>query len=157
MLKKQQSLDFDNSNIKGELLNFLLKRQQRYLQEKGFRIDLIEAVLRNKSENYSYDFEKINLVIPVKQLEFIELLSNHLDTKIFKRSVESIVRAEKICKKYPQKISKSIKYSDLLLFEEKNFFNILKPIINSKKNLCWNAKNYLDQFLLIEPVVTSFF
>ena len=23
--------------------------------------------------------------------------------------------------------------------------------------MCWNAKNYLDQFLLIEPVVTSFF
>ncbi len=156
-LNEQQSLDIDNSEIKSELLSFLLKRQRWYMQEKGFRNDLIEAVFASITENFSFDHATKNPVIPVKQLEFVELLSDHIDTKIFKRSVESIVRAENICRKYPDKISDNIKISDLLLEEEKNFFKILQPIITSKNNLCWDANKYLNHFLLIEPVVTSFF
>ena len=96
-------------------------------------------------------------VIQVEQLEFAELLSDHLETKIFKRSVESILRAENICKKYPQKISRNVKEKDLLLVEEKKLYNILKPIINSNIGDCWTPTKYIEKLLSIEPEVTSFF
>ena len=58
-------------------------------------------------------------------------------------AVEAIVRAENICKKFPQKIPKKIKESTLLLSEEKNFYKVLKPIINSDENILWSPENYV--------------
>ncbi len=157
ILGDQLSLDLDILKLNEELLVFLVQRQRWFFQEKGFRYDLIDAVLGRKIEDSLFNEENKKNILPIEQLEFAELLSDHLDTTSFKRSVESIVRAENICKKYPQKIAKKIKEQDLLLVEEKNFYNILEPIINSEQDRPWSPSNFLKQIFLIEPVVTQFF
>ena len=80
--------------------------------------DISSEIYLESKNNYE------NVILPVKQLELAEYLSDHLETEIFKRSVEAVVRAENICKKYPQKIAKKIKEVDLLLPEEKSFYKI---------------------------------
>ena len=156
-LYEQQAINFDRSKLENELMNFLIKRQRWYLQEQGIRYDLIDAVLQYKSEDNLKIQKYTSLALPMEQLKFAELLSEYLEKEIFKRSVEAVVRAENICKKYPQKIAKKIKEVDLLLPEEKSFYKILHPIISSDHKTLWTAENYVKQLLLIEPVVTVFF
>jgi len=157
ILKDQLSLEFDIFKLKQEMQNFLVKRQRRFFQEKGFRHDLIDAVLGINSEESPLNDRDIRNLIPIEQLKFAEMLSQYLEKKIFKRSVKSIVRAENICKKYPNKIAKKINGTDFSLMEEKNLYKILKPIINSDQKTYWTPSNYLKQLLKIEPVVTIFF
>ena len=95
--------------------------------------------------------------LPVEQLQLAEFLGKHLETDIFKRSVEAIVRAANISYKYPNKIAKTMDQSALKLTEEKNFFTALQPILNSDQQARWNPENYLKQLHAIEPVVTRFF
>ena len=143
--------------LQENLLDFLLQRQRWFLQERGIRYDLIEAVLQNQpgkkqpQENRGYG------ALPVEQLQFADFLGQHLETDIFKRSVEAIVRAENISKKYPNKIVEKIDESALKLPEEKNFFAALQPILDSDQNTRWTPEKYLKQLHSIEPVVTGFF
>ena len=157
ILDEQMSLDLDSLKLRREILDFLIKRQRWYFQEKGLRYDLIDAVLGSKSEDSFLNNFISMRILPIEQLELAELISEHLDKKIFKRSVESIVRAENICKKYPKKIAKNILKKELLLVDEKNFYKILEPIINSSEDCPWSPSNFLKQFLSIEPVITRFF
>jgi len=156
ILNKQLSLDLNIKKLKFELIEFLVKRQRWFFQEKGFRYDLIDAILGKLDDSFFKEKKGIG-ILPIEQLEFAELLSENLEKKFFKRSVESIVRAENICKKYPQKIAKTFNESHLFLAEEIKFFKILEPIINSEKDFCWSPLNFLKLLLSIEPVVTSFF
>ena len=47
LLNEQQKLDLDYTKLQENLLDFLLQRQRWFLQERGIRYDLIEAVLQN--------------------------------------------------------------------------------------------------------------
>ena len=157
ILDDQLEKNIERSKLKSVLIFFFIKRQRWFLQQKGIRYDLIEAVLQIKSKEKILRQNKTSKALPIEQLKFAELISKNLPKKIFKRSVEAIVRAENICKKYPQKIPKKIKESTLLLSEEKSFFKVLEPIINSDKKALWSPENYLEQLYLVEPLVTSFF
>ena len=157
ILEEQLDFKFERSKLKKELIDFFMKRQRWFFKQKGIRYDLIDAILQIKREDQFLLTNKACLALPIEQLKFAELLSKNLQKKIFKRSVEAIVRAENICKKFPQKIPKKIKESTLLLSEEKNFYKVLKPIINSDENILWSPENYLEQLYSVEPPVTSFF
>ena len=64
---------------------------------------------------------KGNAILPVEQLELAKYISAHLETELFKRSVEAIVRAENISSKYPDKIAEKLDESHLEVTQEKNF------------------------------------
>jgi len=152
LLDAQQKLGLDRSKLQQELIEFLLQRQRWYMQQRNIRYDLIEAVLQFRPS------ERVeSKALPVEQLQLAEFLGQHLETDIFKRSVEAIVRAENISKKYPNKIVEKIDESALKLPEEKNFFAALQPILDSDQNTRWTPEKYLKQLHSIEPVVTVFF
>ena len=157
LLNEQQKLDLDYTKLQENLLDFLLQRQRWFLQERGIRYDLIEAVLQNQPGKKQPQESRGSGALPVEQLQFADFLSQHLETDIFKRSVEAIVRAENISKKYPNKIVEKIDESALKLPEEKNFFAALQPILDSDQNTRWTPEKYLKQLHSIEPVVTGFF
>jgi Glycyl-tRNA synthetase, beta subunit len=113
VLDEQQSLNLDRTKLKGELLDFLMQRQRWFFQERGIRYDLIDAVLQITEDDNPSKNNKGNTILPVEQLELAEYLSPHLETNLFKRSVEAIVRAENISNKYPDKISEKIDESHL--------------------------------------------
>jgi glycyl-tRNA synthetase beta chain len=152
LLDAQQKLGLDRSKLQQELIEFLLQRQRWYMQQRNIRYDLIEAVLQFRPS------ERVeSKALPVEQLKLAEFLGKHLETDIFKRSVEAIVRAANISYKYPNKIAKNMDQSALKLTEEKNFFTALQPILNSDQQARWNPENYLKQLHAIEPAVTRFF
>ena len=140
LLDAQQKLGLDRSKLQHELIKFLLQRQRWYMQQRNIRYDLIEAVLQIRPSDRAE-----SKALPVEQLQLAEFLGKHLETDIFKRSVEAIVRAANISYKYPNKIAKNMDQSALKLTEEKNFFTALQPILNSDQQAHWNPENYLKQ------------
>ena len=157
VLDEQQSLDLDRTKLQQELLEFLLQRQRWFFQEQGIRYDLIDAVLQITSDGRPSKNNKGNTILPVEQLELAEYLSAHLETELFKRSVEAIVRAENISSKYPDKIAEKLDESHLEITQEKNFFKAIQPILNTNQDSRLTPADYLKQLHQIEPIVTSFF
>ena len=157
ILDEQQSLDLDRTKLQQELLEFLLQRQRWFFQEQGIRYDLINAVLQNSADGRPSKDNQENAILPVEQLELAEYLSVHLETELFKRSVEAIVRAENISSKYPDKIAQKLDESHLEITQEKNFFKALQPIMNADQDSRSTPEDYLKQLHQIEPIVTSFF
>ena len=157
ILDEQQSLDLDRSKLQQELLEFLLQRQRWFFQEQGIRYDLIDAVLQIPADVRPSKDNQENAILPVEQLELAEYLSVHLETELFKRSVEAIVRAENISSKYPDKIAQKLDESHLEITQEKNFFKALQPIMNADQDSRSTPEDYLKQLHQIEPIVTSFF
>ncbi len=157
ILDDQQSLNLDQPKLQQELLEFLQQRQRWFMQEQGFRYDLIDAVLQSRSDSRQSQETQRSTSLPVEQLNFAEYLSEHLETDLFKRSVEAIVRADNISSKNPEIIAEKLVESELEITEEKNFFAALQPILNADQNSRSTPENYLKQLHVIEPVVTSFF
>ena len=157
VLDEQQSLDLDRTKLQQELLEFLLQRQRWFFQEQGIRYDLIDAVLQITADGRPSKNNKGNTILPVEQLELAEYLSAHLETELFKRSVEAIVRAENISSKYPDKIAEKLDESHLEITQEKNFFKAIQPILNTNQDSRLTPADYLKQLHQIEPIVTSFF
>ena len=157
ILDEQQSLDLDRTKLQQELLEFLLQRQRWFFQEQGIRYDLIDAVLQIPADVRPSKDNQENAILPVEQLELAEYLSVHLETELFKRSVEAIVRAENISSKYPDKIAQKLDESHLEITQEKNFFKAIQPIINADQDSRSTPEDYLKQLHQIEPIVTSFF
>ena len=157
VLDEQQSLDLDRTKLQQELLEFLLQRQRWFFQEQGIRYDLIDAVLQIPADVRPSKDNQENAILPVEQLELAEYLSVHLETELFKRSVEAIVRAENISSKYPDKIAQKMDESHLEITQEKNFFKALQPIMNADQDSRSTPEDYLKQLHQIEPIVTSFF
>ena len=157
ILDEQQSLDLDRSKLQQELLEFLLQRQRWFFQEQGIRYDLIDAVLQIPADVRPSKDNQENAILPVEQLELAEYLSVHLETELFKRSVEAIVRAENISSKYPDKIAQKLDESHLEITQEKNFFKAIQPIMNADQDSRSTPEDYLKQLHQIEPIVTSFF
>ena len=157
VLDEQQSLDLDRTKLQQELLEFLLQRQRWFFQEQGIRYDLIDAVLQIPADVRPSKDNQENAILPVEQLELAEYLSVHLETELFKRSVEAIVRAENISSKYPDKIAEKLDESHLEVTQEKNLLKELKPILNADQDSRLTPANYLKQLHQIEPIVTSFF
>ena len=119
-------------------------------------LSLWVSELSRVSSNVNSKVES-RLSILEEQLQLADFLGKHLETDIFKRSVEAIVRAANISYKYPNRIAKTMDQSALKLTEEKNFFTALQPILNSDQQARWNPENYLKQLHAIEPVVNRFF
>ena len=157
VLDEQQSLDLDRTKLQQELLEFLLQRQRWFFQEQGIRYDLIDAVLQITSDGRPSKNNKGNTILPVEQLELAEYLSAHLETELFKRSVEAIVRAENISSKYPDKIAEKLDESHLEITQEKNLLKALQPILNADHDSRLTPADYLKQLHQIEPIVTNFF
>ena len=157
ILDEQQSLELDRTKLQEELLEFFLQRQRWFFQEQGIRYDLIDAVLQLTEDDRPLTNNKGYTILPFQQLELAEYLSAHLETELFKRSVEAIVRAENISNKYPDKIGEKLDESQLEITHEKNFFKAIQPILNSDQELLLNPADYLNQLNQIEPFVTSFF
>ena len=157
ILDEQQSLDLDRTKLQQELLEFLLQRQRWFFQEQGIRYDLIDAVLQITADGRPSKDNQGNAILPVEQLELAEYLSAHLETELFKRSVEAIVRAENISSKYPDKIAQKLDESHLEITQEKNFFKAIQPIMNADQDSRSTPEDYLKQLHQIEPIVTSFF
>ena len=157
ILDEQQSLDLDRTKLQQELLEFLLQRQRWFFQEQGIRYDLIDAVLQIPADVRPSKDNQENAILPVEQLELAEYLSGHLETELFKRSVEAIVRAENISSKYPDKIAQKLDESHLEITQEKNFFKEIQPIMNADQDSRSTPEDYLKQLHQIEPIVTSFF
>ena len=157
VLDEQQSLDLDRTKLQQELLEFLLQRQRWFFQEQGIRYDLIDAVLQITADGRPSKNNKGNAILPVEQLELAEYLSAHLETELFKRSVEAIVRAENISSKYPDKIAEKLDESHLEVTQEKNLLKALQPILNADQDSRLTPADYLKQLHQIEPIVTSFF
>ena len=157
ILDEQQSLDLDRTKLQQELLEFLLQRQRWFFQEQGIRYDLIDAVLQIPENVRPSKDNQENAILPVEQLELAEYLSAHLETELFKRSVEAIVRAENISSKYPNKIAQKLDESHLEITQEKNFFKAIQPIMNADQDSRSTPEDYLKQLHQIEPIVTSFF
>ena len=157
VLDEQQSLDLDCTKLQQQLLEFLLQRQRWFFQEQGIRYDLIDAVMQITVDGRPSINNKGNDILPVEQLELAEFLSTHLETELFKRSVEAIVRAENITSKYPDKIIEKLDESHLEITQEKNLFKAMQPILNTDHNSRLTPPDYLKQLHQIEPLVTSFF
>ena len=157
ILDEQQSLDLDRTKLQQELLEFLLQRQRWFFQEQGIRYDLIDAVLQIPADVRPSKDNQENAILPVEHLELVEYLSGHLETELFKRSVEAIVRAENISSKYPDKIAQKLDESHLEITQEKNFFKAIQPIMNADQDSRSTPEDYLKQLHQIEPIVTSFF
>ena len=157
LLDDQQDLALDRTKLQNDLLDFLLQRQRWFLQERGIRYDLIDAVLKTSAEIQSAQGKTARPVLAIEQLSFAEYLGEHLETDMFKRSVEAIVRAANISSKYAGRIAEELNESALELKEEKAFLAALQPILNSDSQALWSPDNYLQQLRKIEPVVTRFF
>jgi len=157
VLDEQQSLDLDRTKLQQELLEFLLQRQRWFFQEQGIRYDLIDAVLQITADGRPSKDNQGNAILPVEQLELAEYLSAHLETELFKRSVEAIVRAENISSKCPDKIAEKLDESHLEVTQEKNLLKALQPILNADQDSRNTPADYLKQLHQIEPIVTSFF
>ena len=157
ILDEQQSLDLDRTKLQQELLEFLLQRQRWFFQEQGIRYDLIDAVLQITADGRPSKNNNGNAILPVEQLELAEYLSAHLETELFKRSVEAIVRAENISSKYPDKIAEKLDESHLEVTQEKNLLKALQPILNADQDSRLTPADYLKQLHQIEPIVKSFF
>jgi len=157
LLDDQQDLALDRTKLQNDLLDFLLQRQRWFLQERGIRYDLIDAVLKTPAAIQSKQEKTARPALAIEQLSFAEFLGEHLETDMFKRSVEAIVRAANISNKYADRIAEELNESALDLSEEKNFLTALQPILNSDSQALWSPDNYLQQLRKIEPVVTRFF
>jgi len=157
LLDDQQDLALDRTKLQNDLLDFLLQRQRWFLQERGIRYDLIDAVLKTPAAIQSKQEKTARPALAIEQLSFAEFLGEHLETDMFKRSVEAIVRAANISNKYADRIAEELNESALELSEEKNFLSALQPILNSDSQALWSPDNYLQQLRKIEPVVTRFF
>ena len=157
LLDDQQDLALDRTKLQNDLLDFLLQRQRWFLQERGIRYDLIDSVLKTSAEIQSAQGKTARSVLAIEQLSFAEFLGEHLETDMFKRSVEAIVRAANISSKYAGRIAEELNESALELKEEKAFLAALQPILNSDSQALWSPDNYLQQLRKIEPVVTRFF
>jgi len=157
LLDDQQDLALDRTKLQNDLLDFLLQRQRWFLQERGIRYDLIDAVLKTSAGFQPTQGKTARPVLAIEQLSFAEFLGEHLETDMFKRSVEAIVRAANISSKYAGRIAEELNESALELKEEKAFLAALQPILNSDSQALWSPDNYLQQLRKIEPVVTRFF
>ena len=157
LLDDQQDLALDRTKLQNDLLDFLLQRQRWFLQERGIRYDLIDAVLKTSAGFQPTQGKTARPVLAIEQLSFAEFLGEHLETDMFKRSVEAIVRAANISSKYADRIAEELNESALELKEEKTFLAALQSILNSDSQALWSPDNYLQQLRKIEPVVTRFF
>ena len=157
LLDEQQDLALERTKLQKDLLDFLLQRQRWFMQERGIRYDLIDAVLKTPAIILSSQEKTASPALAIEQFSFAEFLGEHLETDVFKRSVEAIVRAGNISSKYTDRIAAELNESALELSEEKNFLAALQPILNSDPQSLWSPDNYLLQLRKIEPVVTRFF
>ncbi len=157
LLDDQQDLALDRTKLQNDLLDFLLQRQRWFMQERGIRYDLIDAVLKTSAGFQPTQGKTARPVLAIEQLSFAEYLGEHLESDMFKRSVEAIVRAANISSKYADRIAEELNESAMELKEEKNFLAALQSILNSDSQALWSPDNYLQQLRKIEPVVTRFF
>ena len=105
ILRDQQEFRNESDILEKQLVDFLALRERWYLQEKGFRHDLIDAVLKPTSGT------------PLNRWNFASTLSEDLNLPEFKKSVEAVVRAINITNKYAKE-SQTAKIEEASLTHE---------------------------------------
>ncbi len=141
ILEAQQNLNLDIPKIVEELAQFFVLRQRFFMQEAKIRYDVIDALLQGKE------------LLPLQQMQLAEALHEHLESPVFKRAVEAIVRAGNISRKEHASVPDSIDENTLSESEEKELWKVVKPLSLSKLDL----DHYLQTLFVLEPVITKFF
>ena len=143
ILRDQQDFTNEPDILENKLADFLDQRERWYLQEKGFRHDLIDAVLKPKSGT------------PLNRLNFASTLSEDLNLPEFKKSVEAVVRAMNITNKYAEE-SQAAKLEEASLTHEAELalYHALEAIALDSES---SPKQYLKTLYQLESSITAFF
>ncbi|MBF0289633.1 MAG: glycine--tRNA ligase subunit beta [SAR324 cluster bacterium] len=141
ILDAQQNLNLDIPQIAQELAQFFVLRQRFFMQEAKIRYDVIDALLHGKE------------LAPLQQMQLGDALRQHLESPVFKRAVEAIVRAGNISKKEHDSVPVSIDENTLSEQEEQELWRVVKPLNSSNLDL----DHYLQTLFILEPVITVFF
>lgn len=141
VLDKQQNLDLPIIELIEKLKQFFELRQRFFMQEAGIRYDLIDALLQGDH------------LVPIQQVQFAELLKEHLETPPFKRAVEAIVRASNIARKQADSVPEALIEDVLVENEEKTLWEL----VQSLKTETLDLTNYCQNLFELEPAITAFF
>ena len=146
-LQKQQESIPENRILQEQLVEVLHQRERWYLQDRGFRYDLVEALLRHPKGT------------PLRRQELAEELEDELGKTSFKKAVEAVVRAVNISTKYSDETAKGkLKETMLQTPEEQAFHTALKRIgTNGELPADHSAKMFSSILYELEPVITDFF
>ncbi|MGK5092417.1 glycine--tRNA ligase subunit beta [Deltaproteobacteria bacterium TL4] len=141
ILIQQQGLTLDSASIRQNLLDFMELRQRFLMKQANIRHDVIEALLKGTA------------LLPVDQLKLADMLKDHLDSPLFKKAVESIVRANNISQQQSALVPTHIEKAALELPEEKTFWKQVQSLPQKELNL----DHYLLQVFELVPIITQFF
>ena len=125
------------------MVDFLDQRERWYLQEKGFRHDLIDAVMKPTSGT------------PLNRLNFASTLSEDLNLPEFKKSVEAVVRAINITNKYAEDSQAAkVKKESLTHEAELALYQALEAMALDSES---SPQQYLKTLYQLESSITAFF
>ena len=143
ILRDQQEFRNESGILEKQLVDFLDQRERWYLQEKGFRHDLIDAVLKPTSGT------------PLNRLNFASTLSEDLNLTEFKKSVEAVVRAINITNKYAEE-SQAAKLEEGSLNHEAELalYQALEAMALDSES---SPQQYLKTLYQLESSITAFF
>ncbi|MEC8222591.1 MAG: glycine--tRNA ligase subunit beta, partial [SAR324 cluster bacterium] len=143
ILRDQQEFTNEPDILEKQLVDFLDQRERWYLQEKGFRHDLIDAVLKPTSGT------------PLNRLNFASTLSEDLNLPEFKKSVEAVVRAINITNKYAEE-SQAAKLEEASLTHEAELalYQALEAMALDSES---SPQQYLKTLYQLESSITAFF
>ena len=147
ILKDQQEFINEPELLEQQLVDFLQQRERWYLQEKGLRHDMIEALLKNPSGT------------PLSRMNLAETLSKDMNLLEFKKAVEAVVRAINITNKYSNE-SQAAKMdeSSLANDEEILLHQTIKELeLNSESFESESPRQFLSKLYRLESTITAFF
>ena len=145
---------YKNQNIKinfdkYKVIEFLNKRFEILLLERGFEVNLVKSCIKNEDFDPSTSFTKI-----LRFKEFLISKEGNEFIKSYKR-LESIVKEKEIDvrieKKLFQKVEEERLYKNILSIEED--YNRSSEIVNKKSfyNLSISINNFLDNVMVNTP------
>ena len=110
------------------------------MQEQGFRLDLIHAVLAIENA-------------PLEQLNMIQYLQEKFEDTLFKKSVTAALRCSNILK--TKKVLENWNVDETLFqhSEEQQLWKILQKLPNNPNNL----EEFLKALFELEPFISQFF
>jgi len=147
ILKDQQEFINEPELLEQQLVDFLQQRERWYLQEKGLRHDMIEALLKNPSGT------------PLSRMNLAETLSKDMNLPEFKKAVEAVVRAINITNKYSnQSQAAKMDESSLANDEEILLHQTIKELeLNSESFESESPRQFLSKLYRLESTITAFF
>ncbi len=143
--EKVQNVKFEAQEEK--IFEFLIKRFRKYLEDKGIRYDIIDAVLEIPNNDLVDLLAKVNALNELKdKKDFITLIHSAKRIRNILKSSELKVENKK-CRKELLKEPAEIKLYNTLISEEKEFENSIEQK-DYKSALSWlfNRAFYINDF-----------